>query len=487
VTEEANVTLTAVGIPSQVITVPVTLSVGNTFVVGNTNPVVDQCPNDPDKTQPGLCGCGVSDSTSGQTCTTGLSGVCSAGTTVCAGGSASCVQNQQPLAELCDGLDNNCNGVVDDNVSGVGQTCTVPGQLGLCSLSATACAAGVLSCAQTTQPSAEVCDGQDNDCDGTVDNGNPSGGAACITTQPGVCSAGTETCTNGALSCQPNGQPTTELCDELDNDCDGQTDEGVTATFYQDADGDGFGSSASTTQACNAPAGYVSNSTDCNDATVAVHPGAAEICGNSIDEDCDGADLVCPPVDACIPTTVLDNFDRADGNVGNNWRGVTGTSFYRIAGNRLDVQAGGPLYWNPAAFGTSQAAFVTLSSVDTKSPSQGVLLKVQSGTVPNAGAISVVYDAVAKAVRVSTLRLGTLSWTPYGNTAVPFANGDKLGACAKANGEVRVYKNDALVKTVTLNTADQGFFNPKGGKVGVWSVLAPQAFMDNFGGATIGP
>lgn len=151
------------------------------------------------------------------------------------------------------------------------------------------------------------------------------------------------------------------------------------------------------------------------------------------------------------------------------------------------MQAGGPLYWNPATFGTSQAAFATLSTVDTKGPSQGVLLKVQSGAVPNTGAIAVVYDAVAKAVRVSALRLGTLSWTPYGNTAVLFTNGDKLGACAKDNGEVRVYKNDALVKTVTLSAADQGFFNPKGGKVGVWSVLAPQAFLDDFGGATIAP
>lgn len=199
------------------------------------------------------------------------------------------------------------------------------------------------------------------------------------------------------------------------------------------------------------------------------------------------ADTTTAVVDTCTPTTVLDNFNRADGSVGNNWRGVTGTNFYRVAGNRLDIQAGGPIYWNPAALGTSQAAFVTLSTVDPKSPSQGVLLKVQSSNVPNAGAIAVVYDAAAKAVRVSTFRLGSLSWTPYDNTMVLFANGDKLGACAKANGEVRVYKNDALVKTVTLSTADQGFFNTKGGKVGVWSVLAPQAFLDDFGGATIAP
>lgn len=196
--------------------------------------------------------------------------------------------------------------------------------------------------------------------------------------------------------------------------------------------------------------------------------------------------VITPSADACTSTNVLDNFNRGNGSLGSNWRGLTGTSFYRIAGNRVDVQAGGPVYWN-TTFGTSQAAFITLNTVDPKSPSQGVLAKLQSGSVPNAGAIAVVYDAVARAVRVSTLRLGALAWTHYGNTSVTVNNGDKLGACVKANGEVSVYQNDTLVKTATLNAADRAFFNSKGGKIGVWSVLAPGAFFDDFGGGTVSP
>lgn len=192
-----------------------------------------------------------------------------------------------------------------------------------------------------------------------------------------------------------------------------------------------------------------------------------------------------PAADACLTPGLLDNFNRANGGLGGKWSGLTDQSFYKLTNNKVDVQLGGAVVWKPTIFGPNQAAFVTLSTLDALSPAQGLLLKVQTGSIPNAGAIAVVYDSLAKAVRVSTLRLNTPAWTPYPNTVVTFANGDKLGGCIKADGTVRVYKNNTLLATVTLNAADQSFFNAKGGKLGLWTILAPNAFFDDFGGGAL--
>lgn len=83
----------------------------------------------------------------------------------------------------------------------------------------------------------------------------------------------------------------TEICDNLDNDCNGLVDEQdpniVLDTFYLDSDGDNYGDVQITIMACMAPAGYVSDSTDCDDSNNMVNPAFAEIC-DDIDNDCDG-------------------------------------------------------------------------------------------------------------------------------------------------------------------------------------------------------
>ena len=76
-------------------------------------------------------------------------------------------------------------------------------------------------------------------------------------------------------------------CDEVDNDCDGDIDEGVTSTWYADNDFDSYGDSNDTVESCTVIDGYVDVAGDCNDGSAAVYPGALDIC-NAADDDCDG-------------------------------------------------------------------------------------------------------------------------------------------------------------------------------------------------------
>ena len=188
------------------------------------NGLDDDCDGSVDEGNPG----------GGASCSTGLLGVCSAGTTQCTNGAIQCVQNVLPSAETCDGLDNNCDGVVDNGSPGGGGACTT-GLLGVCSAGTLQCSDGSLHCVQYVASSPETCDGIDNDCDGSVDEGNPGGGASCNTGQPGICSAGTTQCIAGALTCTQNVSAGTEVCSNgLDDDCDGSVDEGcsqLTLTF----------------------------------------------------------------------------------------------------------------------------------------------------------------------------------------------------------------------------------------------------------------
>ncbi len=87
-----------------------------------------------------------------------------------------------------------------------------------------------------------------------------------------------------------------ETCDSVDTNCSGDEDDATDAsTWYADADGDRYGDADSTDIACEAPSGYLDDATDCDDADDTVHPGAAEVCENGIDDDCDGGAGCAPP------------------------------------------------------------------------------------------------------------------------------------------------------------------------------------------------
>ncbi|MFM2245270.1 MAG: hypothetical protein RL071_1344, partial [Pseudomonadota bacterium] len=151
---------------------------------------------------------------------------------------------------------------------------------------------------QTLPGGDERCDEIDNDCDGVVDedvrliwfadaDGDGFGDAAAPVEDcdpgPGVVGDDTD-CDDAQASVYPEAP---ELCDELDNDCDSLVDEGVSTTYYADRDGDGYGLFSDTIDACSLPVGYADDAGDCDDAAATVHPDADELC-NGVDDDCDG-------------------------------------------------------------------------------------------------------------------------------------------------------------------------------------------------------
>lgn len=156
-------------------------------------------------------------------------GLCRGGAQLCVKGVwGACLGEVTPKPETCDGKDNNCDGSVDEGAPGAGTSCKT-GAFGACSVGKTACVKGKLECLPVSKQGAEVCDGKDNDCDGRVDENNPGGGGNCSTSKKGECKTGKRQCLSGTLQCVASHNPSKEVCDGKDNDCDGSTDEGLSS------------------------------------------------------------------------------------------------------------------------------------------------------------------------------------------------------------------------------------------------------------------
>jgi hypothetical protein len=188
------------------------------------NALDDDCDGSTDENNPG----------GNQACNTGLNGVCANGTTSCSMGTLQCNQTTMASAEVCNGLDDDCDAMTDEGNPGGGAMCST-NLFGVCAAGTTACSGGTLACNQNTMSSAEICDGLDNDCDNFVDDGNPGGNASCNTGLPGICAAGTTQCSGGMLACNQNNMPVAEICgNALDDDCNGVVDNGCCTPLLSD-------------------------------------------------------------------------------------------------------------------------------------------------------------------------------------------------------------------------------------------------------------
>lgn len=240
----------------------------------------------------------------GDTCSDGK-GVCRVtGRIVCSEDKLSLecgVEAEEAGEEICDGLDNDCDGKVDNQLNcrckvGETQPCYTGGKetrgLGICEDGIQTCQEDGSwgECTGDVLPEDETCDGRDNSCSGVTDDvdGDNDGFWGC----PSVAQ---RDCDDKDPQVHPGAG---ERCNRIDDNCNGLVDENAQNIYYLDNDGDGWGKEAKRQSACSPPNNYVDKVGDCNDLNKEIYPGAQESC-NDIDDDCDAK------VDEGLPTATI--------------------------------------------------------------------------------------------------------------------------------------------------------------------------------------
>ena len=194
----------------------------------------------------------------------------------------------------------------------------------------------------------EFCNGLDDNCNGEVENllvdaiiwyadsdsdGFGFRGNAIPACAEGFVADNTD-CNDSNVDINVNAA---EVCNNEDDDCDGFVDEGSDAnapagslTFFKDADGDGYGDPNIIISQCAMPSTYVSNDQDCDDASVDIYPNAIEYC-NGMDDNCNGT------IDESTAVNLTTYFMDTDGDGFGDGTNVLNTCPYNQPLNTVEV------------------------------------------------------------------------------------------------------------------------------------------------------
>jgi|GEM_PF-1797709 len=213
--------------------------------------------------------------------------------------------------EICNGEDDDCDGIIDNGLIFLDYYADLDSDgfgAGTATNSCVDLGAGYVTnntdCndnnANQNTASTEICNGEDDDCDGAIDNGlvfldfysdidGDGFGSGDVISSCSDLGAGYVTNNTDCDDSNSNiNSSATETCNSIDDNCDGQIDEGVQTVYFIDNDGDTYGNPSVSILACTQPIGYTPDDTDCNDTDANINPGAEDIGGNGIDENCDG-------------------------------------------------------------------------------------------------------------------------------------------------------------------------------------------------------
>jgi hypothetical protein len=396
--------------------------------------------------------------------TTCGTGACARSVPMCSGGTPMTCTPGTPTAETCNAVDDDCNGTADDGLGST--TCGT----GACRRTASNCVGGVPQVCAPGAPGTEVCNGQDDDCDGNTDEalGTLSCGfGRCVATAP--------VCVGGAPgTCVPNsGASRPEMCDGIDDDCDGAADDAIPDLTC------GVGACMRSVTACIT--GVPQTCT----------PGApaTEICGDAVDQDCNGTAEGVPGNSTCsspIAYTIGSTI-TGDNSCANHEYVTSGTCFSRGLGydstysfastggpTRYTIRMTGPTGYDTVLHAHAASACAVadelacnddfagtnVSEVNVDSPPSGtVWLVADSYTASSGGTFTLTSSTTAlnndTCASVIPLRAnGRYTGTTTGRVS------DFTGVSCQANttGEDVIYSITARSSgTITLDTCGSSF------------------------------